>query len=260
MKHKSPLHVLMSLITTVLLVGTLACTTSKKTDPNEPEVIQLPEVQVEAPKVEIPKVQPLETPKENTEAHVGEASEYTAPVKPLPSATGYYTTNIVYQGCSTAYGKKIEEAAVYIKRIMNSQDFKDKVLNFTYNKKKQFVDNEKMTNAEVYNHLIGGAEALRPTLNYQMDLTVVCYTNNFVRTVGYTYPSENKIWVNMKYHNAYPATQVASNLVHEWSHKMGFGHAVNWSTSRDYSVPYGLNTIVESLASKAKADTLTPLK
>ena len=241
-----------------LLLVLVACQTTKKS----PEVITLPPVNVESPGPvkleEIPKVPPLETPKENTEAHVGEASEYTAPVKPLPSASGEFTTNIVYQKCDAAFGKKVEEAAIYLKRINNSKEYKQAVLDFTYLGKKRFVDNEGMSNAQIYNHLIGGAEALRPTLNYQMDLTVECYYENN-STVGYTMASINKIYANTKFHKSYSACQTASNLQHEWSHKMGFGHAVRWATSRDYSVPYGLNTIVEKLCVKAKADTLTRL-
>lgn len=218
-------------------------------------------VVVEAPKtpVVIPEVPSVPNKPENVETHIGEAAEYTAPVKPLPSASGLFTTNIVYQKCDAAFGKKVEEAAIYLKTINNSEEYKNAVLEFTYNKKKQFVDNEKMTNEKIYNHLIGGAEALRPTLNYQMDLVVECYYSNN-STVGYTYASANKIYANTKFHKNYSACQTASNLQHEWSHKMGFGHAVKWSSARDYSVPYGLNSIVEKLCPLAKANKLTPLK
>ena len=42
-------------------------------------------------------------------------------------------------------------------------------------------------------------------------------------------------------------TSVASNLFHEWLHKVGFGHAVNYSVSRDYSVPYAVGRIIGSI-------------
>ena len=242
----------------LLLALLLGCSNVKTSKP-----AQTPEVEVGLPTevvTEIPKVPQVDTPKENIEAHVGEGSDYTQPVKPLPSASGEFTTNIVTQKCSADYIKKVEEGAIYLKRIMNSQEYKKLVLDFTYNGKKAFVDNEKMTNAEVYDHLIGGAEALRPTLNYQMDLVVECYTDSFSRTIGYTYPSVNRIYVNMKYHKSYTACETAANVEHEWTHKMGFGHAVNWATSRDYSVPYAHGTFVDKLCNKAKAGSLTPLK
>jgi hypothetical protein len=39
-------------------------------------------------------------------------------------------------------------------------------------------------------------------------------------------------------------------MMHEWLHKLGFGHSYYYSTSRNYSVPYGIGKIMMDLAAK----------
>lgn len=212
-------------------------------------------VEVVKPPVVIP-TEPTKTP---NPGHVGEGSVYTQPVKVLPSATGWFTTNLTTQKCDAAHQKKVDEAQRIIAKIWNSEEFKSRVLNFTYNGKKQFNWPDKMTNRQIYEHLMKGAEALRPTVNYQMDMVIECYTEN-TSTIGYTMPSINKVYANMKFHKNYKPVQVASNSSHEWTHKMGFDHAQDWSKARDYTVPYGINTIIEELGPLAEKDKLTPLK
>lgn len=239
----------------ILMLVMVSCSTTKKKSDSDTAIEILDPIVVTPPEV-LPEPPVIEGP---NPGHVGEAPTYEEPIKVLPSATGEFTTNLEMLKCSDTHIKKSQEAAKLIKAIFNSENFKDEVKNFTYNGKKQFVDNGKMTNDQIYDHLMKGAEALRPTVNYQMDITIECYRANN-STVGYTYKSVNKVYANMKFHDKYDAALVASNTVHEWTHKMGFGHAVKWSNSRDYSVPYGMNKIVKKLAPLAKAGTLVKLK
>lgn len=208
------------------------------------------------PKQEVPKVPDVVNPTPNP-GHIGEATEYTDPVKPIEQVEKIFTTSITTENCSESHKAKIRDAETIIRRVYNSQEFKDAILNHTFNGKKAFNWPNELSNQEIYDHMFGGAEALRPTLNYQMDLTIVCYTNNYVRTIGYTYPNQNKVWANMKYHAGYSAVEVASNSAHEHSHKMGFGHSVDWNKERNFTVPYAINTIIEKLA---KVKELTPIR
>jgi hypothetical protein len=91
-----------------------------------------------------------------------------------------------------------------------------------------------------------------------MDLKVKMYYS-IKNTVGYTYPSDLIVYTNSKFHNSYDACNVASNLTHEWTHKMGFGHDMKWNRDRDYTVPYGHNSIIEKLCPLAKLNKLTKL-
>jgi len=65
------------------------------------------------------------------------------------------------------------------------------------------------------------------------------YKNNGV--VGYRQPPALNIFTNRKFHAGSTACSRASNLTHEWSHSVGFGHSYRATSSRPYSVPYSIN-------------------
>jgi len=59
--------------------------------------------------------------------------------------------------------------------------------------------------------------------------------------VGYTYPNTKKIWMNSYHHRNFNSCRSASNLAHEGSHKLGYGHDYYKTARRPYSVPYSIN-------------------
>ena len=66
-------------------------------------------------------------------------------------------------------------------------------------------------------------------------------------TIGYTYPDVLRIWMNTKYFDSYTPSEVAGNVFHEWTHKLGFEHATTHSVSRDSSVPYAIGYLIKEL-------------
>lgn len=154
-----------------------------------------------------------------------------------------FDANIKLLNFDSLQTEKMELAIGIIKLVVATEEFKDRVINHTYAGKKTFVDNNGFTNEEIYQIILNGAEKLRPTRNNTMDAEVQLYYENS-NTIGYTYSSSNRIYVNTKYFNSYSAAGVAHNLFHEWLHKLGFYHDVSWSTSRDYSVPYALGYLM----------------
>lgn len=150
---------------------------------------------------------------------------------------------------TSAQEAKIDAAVELVRKVIASEEFRTRILNHTYNGKKTFVDNGGFTNAQIYTKILEGAEKLQPAKNNAMDLEIELYYEA-TNTIGYTYPSSKRVWMNTKYFNNYKPKNVSSNLVHEWLHKLGFGHATSYSTSRDYSVPYAIGYLVEELAGK----------
>jgi len=144
---------------------------------------------------------------------------------------------------------KVKKAISIIKSVIASQEFKDRVINFTYGGKKTYVDNGNLSNEEIYQKLIDGSEDLRPGIDHQMDLDLELYYSSR-STVGYTYPNGLRIWMNTKFFDRYTPAEVAGNVLHEWTHKLGFGHASSYSVSRDSSVPYALGYLMEELGKK----------
>jgi hypothetical protein len=144
--------------------------------------------------------------------------------------------------------EKVVEAIEIIKKIKTSE-FKNRVLNFTFNGKKQFNDNNGLSNEEIYQLLISGKEELEPVVDSEMDLELELYYT-WKNTVGYTTPGEMTIYLNRKFFTNFNSLQVAGNLFHEWVHKLGFDHASTYSVERDSSVPYALGYIIEELGKK----------
>jgi hypothetical protein len=161
----------------------------------------------------------------------------------LPNEAYTFDSNITFYNTSATQEAKFNKALEIIKQVVASEEFRTRILNFTYGGKKTFVDNGGFTNAQIYQKILDGAESLQNTKDNEMDMEVEIYTAS-TSTVGYTYANSKRIWVNTKFFNSYDATGVARNLFHEWLHKLGFTHASSYSTSRDSSVPYAIGTII----------------
>lgn len=141
---------------------------------------------------------------------------------------------------------KVQKAFEIIKKVVASKEFRDRVLNYNYGGKKQYVDNEGKTNAQIYQMLLDGREDLKPEVDNQMDLELQLYYS-WRSTVGYTTPGELRIYMNTKFFDPYTPSEVAGNVFHEWTHKLGFGHASSYSVARDSSVPYAIGYMIEEL-------------
>lgn len=146
--------------------------------------------------------------------------------------------------------EKVREAIKIIKTVITSEEFKERVISYSYNGSGKFFDNHGFTNEEIYQIILDGAEKMgNTTKNNTMDVELELYHQK-TNTIGYTYPNTVRIWMNTKYFNKYTPVKVADNLMHEWMHKLGFTHATVWSKERDHSVPYAIGYLVEELAEK----------
>lgn len=164
----------------------------------------------------------------------------------VPAEAALFNANITFTNFDASDEAKVQKAIVIIKRVIASSEFRRRVLNFSYKGKLGFVDNNGLTNAQIYQKLLNGAEELKPVIDHTMDLDLELYYS-LRNTVGYTYPDVIRIWMNTKYFDNYTPLEVADNVFHEWTHKLGFDHASSYSESRDYSVPYGLGYLIEEL-------------
>ena len=148
--------------------------------------------------------------------------------------------------------QKVRDAIVILERVMNSEEFKERVLSFTFKGETRFHQNNNMTNQEIYDLLMTGEEVLIPGADGVMnfDLTLYRSWNPFSKVKGYTLPDTIRIWLNKKFfrRSSWTSVDVASNMAHEWVHKMGFGHDYNYNSDRPYSVPYAIGHIVGEVA------------
>ncbi|WPU67135.1 hypothetical protein [Peredibacter starrii] len=164
----------------------------------------------------------------------------------LPNEALIFETKADLYNFEVADEDKVHKAFEIIKKVVGSKEFRSRVINFTYQGKKQFVDNKGMSNAEIYQAVLDGREDLRPEVDHEMDLELELYYS-WRSTVGYTTPGALRIYMNTKYFYPYTPAQVAGNVFHEWTHKLGFDHDANYSVARDSSVPYALGYLMEEL-------------
>jgi len=158
-------------------------------------------------------------------------------------------------GFTSGQEKKINSASKLIRKIVRSDRFRERVLNHQWNGKKRFADNGGLTNEQIYQKIIDGSERqTRLGKNNTMDLEIELYTDHDSITIGYTYPSIVRIYMNRKYFNKFRPYQVADNMMHEWLHKLGFTHAVKNTPERPFTVPYAVGYIVKGIAREMKQE------
>lgn len=166
----------------------------------------------------------------------------------VPDEAHTFTTDLSLDHFTPAQQDKIDEAAEVIKTVVASKEFRAAILNHTYNGQKTFVENGGLTNAEIYHRLLQGAEKLSPAKNNTLDAELELYFEE-TGTVGYTTPATTRIFMNTKFFNSYTPAQVAGNLMHEWMHKIGFGHTTKNTPERPYTVPYAVGYLMTRLGS-----------
>ena len=165
----------------------------------------------------------------------------------IPNEALTFDTNFNLVNFSTNDQDKVHKAAELIKRVVASEEFKEAVINHLYNGKKTFVDSGSLSNSQIYQRFLQGAEKLTPALNNVMDVELELYYESS-SVVGYTQPNTKRIWINTKYFSQYNEAQVAGNITHEWMHKLGFGHTSANTSDRANSVPYAIGYLMNRFA------------
>jgi hypothetical protein len=161
-----------------------------------------------------------------------------------------WKANINLVNFDSSQASKITSAINIIKKIIATKEFRERILNYQYKGKREFIDNQGLTNEEIYQIIMDGAEKNGDIKkNNMMDVELELYFQP-TTTIGYTYPDTDRIWINKKYFNQYTAIKIADNLMHEWMHKLGFTHSSKWSEDREHSVPYAIGYLIEELANK----------
>lgn len=150
------------------------------------------------------------------------------------------------KGFDGAKGDKINSALRLLEDVVNSEEFKNRVINFVNTKGvREFASNKKLTNEQIYAQFMEGRETLQPNTPYEMNYYLSLYNKPWSRVIGYTDGSINQININWKYFKGNAISDVAANLAHEWTHKIGFDHK---SAAEHDSAPYAIGYIVGDIA------------
>ncbi len=169
------------------------------------------------------------------------------PLTGVPNEALTFETNLVLANFDYDEMEKVLAAADLIKRVVASTDFRNEIINHTVDGVRTFVDNQGLTNEEIYQIILEGSEKLNPGRNNSLDVKLRLYYED-TNIIGYTYSNSEYIWLNQNYFSWYTPAQVSGNLFHEWLHKLGFMHSYEYTDSRKDSVPYAIGYIMGRLA------------
>lgn len=107
-----------------------------------------------------------------------------------------------------------------------------------------------LTDQEVYEKIMLGAEILDPTDDREADIYLKIDRRNKRGVIGYTYGNTKWQWIYNWYFKSYTIPEMAGNLAHEWCHKLGFGHDHRWNSTREHTVPYAVGYFVRDYKEK----------
>ncbi len=229
MQKMLPMFVMLSLVS-------ISCSKSHHGSSKSDEKTQAPE------KTSADTTTTLSSPQDSS-AIDNDATTPPLEISTLPELALTFDTNIDLISFNSQQAEKYNKAIDIVKLVVATEEFRDRVINYTYNGVRTFVDNRGLTNEEIYQSILEAAESLRPIKNNMIDLEVqLYYANNTV--IGYTNGNTTRIWVNTKYFNTFMENSVAGNLFHEWLHKLGYAHDYESTPERPYSVPYAVGYIM----------------
>ncbi len=156
-------------------------------------------------------------------------SIYSMGSKPIPLPNQSYEVKGVRYIPYIGYTREEKEVLVIAEKLSNDLIQGECFRNFMVSR--PLIDTENRIPYEVVEHL-------RTT---NLMVPVVMYSNYFSNVVGYRQPPSPTIYTNRKYHAGSTACSRASNLTHEWSHVVGYGHSFDANSRRPFSVPYSIN-------------------
>ena len=161
--------------------------------------------------------------------------------------------NLIFDKKFSKYQKakdKMIKAADELEELVNSDEFADFILNHKFQGELGFADSA-MTNEQIYTINMTSPEKLNGEIDYEWDIHVIPYWSR-KRVIGYTYPSRNEIWVNMRYtmDDSWTVGDTAGNLSHEHEHKLGFKHSFRRSWKWPFTVPYAVGNWCKKMINK----------
>lgn len=181
----------------------------------------------------------------------------STPVQPVIVSPGtkspeelFSVAGVKLTDASASQKTKYEKALAIVLKVIKDPAFKKAILAHKRMDGSSGFENTSDSPSKVYQKLLEGSETYKKAeIDREADLEVRFYyaANS---TVGYTYPNVGYIKVNTKFFNGYTPSSVAANFIHEYLHKLGYGHDSSATARRPKSVPYGIGSIMRSVGKK----------
>lgn len=161
---------------------------------------------------------------------------------------------------------RVSGAIKLLEGIINSPEFRDRVLNMTYKIGQTTYQGYSQTEAtptQVFQDIEKAQENYKEGTEGVMDLYLDSYYQRS-STVGYTSVKDKFIHMNRYIQNSYTSEKTAGNIFHEWMHKLGYDHSSRHNVYRPHSVPYKLGYLVAEMVAgknqKLKAELMNSIE
>lgn len=131
----------------------------------------------------------------------------------------------------------------------NRKNFHKNVCSYTDINSGSSVSKE-MTRQQVHSLIMSGWDKFHQIQDGDIDVDATLFYKRWSSAIGYTYPSTFKTWLNTKFWTGSEkdiVSMIAGNIAHEYMHNLGFGHAYDWNSSREFTVPYAIGTIINQI-------------
>lgn len=167
-----------------------------------------------------------------------------------------FTVNLAScSGFNPEQQKTLESALAKFQTVMNSDELRDNIINFSCSLGSQFEDNSGLTNQQVFEKLYAAEEVYKAGVDYSADLYLFLVKKrrpwfSLHPAIGFGRPLQKEIYTYTWWFDGIKDYEYAGHIAHEWSHKVGFDHSFNPTPTRDFSVPYAFGNIIEDLAKK----------
>jgi hypothetical protein len=142
--------------------------------------------------------------------------------------------------------KKLRKACMLLEAAINSDVFRNRVTNFTYNGKKQFNWNEGKTNEEILEIILLGIEERNGGKDEKWDMSLEISPRCPKTSIGVTINQKHTITYRCKLADMEPG-EYAGHLAHEYCHYLGFSHSENYTPTRKYTVPYAIGYMLAEI-------------
>jgi hypothetical protein len=143
--------------------------------------------------------------------------------------------------------ERVEFIVKNLEKVINSIEFNHYVKNYSVNGEFRYEWNNNQSNNEIYNKIMEGKEELSASIDYIWDLDLRLRWLFSSNTLAYTSSNTSQITINSRYFKGGADFSIAGTICHEYLHKLGYSHPREYSTVRDYSVPYAIGDICENI-------------
>lgn len=166
---------------------------------------------------------------------------------------------------------KFERALEIMEEVINSEEFKIKVIGYERNGNRSYQKNylwndsqRRLSNEDIYEIIMNGDEKMRPGTPGEMNFNSwvrVCNRLQMAtiwcrQVIGSTTPdTDHMIKLNWTFYRNFETHQMVSNMVHEWIHLLGFLHGNDRITEE---VPYVVGGIAGAVAKRMEIQSRRP--